>query len=424
MGAFAKIKVTASTLAPVAGDKVQITAQLQDKNGNDIKAARQINFSTNKGSVAANGTTDAGTGSVTIDLTTDTKSGIGHTVTAVDNANTEIKSDTQLITTVAGIGVKYLLTTANATPKFDTEIIINAQLVDVNNNAVPTATPRTINWASTNGGTFSGATGTDVTGKATVNFKVSNVVNTTHEVTATDNVDGTIKGTLSITTVAGPPSKYIVTTSNATPVAGEDITIKAQLTDEGNNPHKIPNITVNWTFTGTGGELADTKSKTDQNGIAEVKFKTSKTANTAHTVTAKDSVPREGTTNTFTTKAGAYAKLKVTAAPLDPVAGEKTVITVQLQDINGNDVKEAKQISFTTDKGTLENPATKTTDALTGKTTIELTTDTKSGTVHKVTANDGTTNFDAPVITTKSGAYAKLKITASTVTPVAGGQLG
>ncbi|KAF0161707.1 MAG: hypothetical protein FD188_512 [Ignavibacteria bacterium] len=223
-----------------------------------------------------------------------------------------------------------------------------------------------------------------------------------------------------------PPTatKYIITPSDLNPVAGSNITVTAQLaSDNGTSVAEAEKI-ITWSKTGTGGSFGSPTSTTDANGKATVQFTTHTVAGTIHKITGTTGT-LTGTSSDITTKAGAYAKLKVTAAPLDPVAGEKSVITVQLQDVNGNDVKEAKQINFVSTKGTIAPNAM--TDAGTGSVSVDLTTDTKSGINHTVTATDNVDNAiktDSPLITTKAGAYAKLKITASTVTPVAGGQLG
>ncbi|MFL0163438.1 hypothetical protein, partial [Aquirufa salirivi] len=73
-------------------------------------------------------------------------------------------------------------------------------------------------------------------------------------VTATTSA---ISGTSStITTVAGTASKYLVTSSSSSPVAGATVTISAQLADANDNPVATSGQTVTWTKSNANGSFA------------------------------------------------------------------------------------------------------------------------------------------------------------------------
>ena len=54
---------------------------------------------------------------------------------------------------------------------------------------------------------------------------------------------------------APPPAKYVVSSSDANPVAGAQVVITAQLVDDHNNPVSLPGRTVTWSDTDGGGHF-------------------------------------------------------------------------------------------------------------------------------------------------------------------------
>jgi len=81
-------------------------------------------------------------------------------------------------------------------------------------------------------------------------------------------------------------SRYVVTSSNYTPLPGSTVTITAQLADSANNAVPVSGIVVTWSKTGTGGTFSAATSTTNASGIATVTFTVNNATGTVHTVTA------------------------------------------------------------------------------------------------------------------------------------------
>ncbi|HEX6915392.1 MAG TPA: Ig-like domain-containing protein [Chitinophagaceae bacterium] len=111
---------------------------------------------------------------------------------------------------IYGTASKFIVT-APGYARTGSTITVTAQLADNNNNSVPTS-GLVIAWSSANGGSFSNATTTDATGKATASFTVSAVAGTVHTATALSGVTGT---SANITTTSG----YVWTGTNNTNAA-------------------------------------------------------------------------------------------------------------------------------------------------------------------------------------------------------------
>ncbi len=155
-----------------------------------------------------------------------------------------------------------------------------------------------------------------------------------HTVTATSA--GSITGTTNaITTTAGAPSQYLVTSSNYSPAAGSSVTISAQLADANDNPVTTSGVAVSFSST-NGGTLSPINTTTGVGGIATTSFTTSTTAGTVHTVTATSAGSVTGTTNAITTTVGTLSPANSTATVPAGTAGSATNITVQARDASGN----------------------------------------------------------------------------------------
>ncbi|HEX2069614.1 MAG TPA: Ig-like domain-containing protein [Actinomycetota bacterium] len=105
------------------------------------------------------------------------------------------------------------------------------------------------------------------------------------------------------TVVAGAAAKYLVTSNNASPVAGDQVMISAQLADANNNPVSTAGISAMWNKNLTTGSLSSPSSLTGANGVAQVTLSTSPTVGQSYTVTATDGVPRTGTSGPIITAA-------------------------------------------------------------------------------------------------------------------------
>lgn len=421
-GTATKYVVTASNNSPVAGTNVTITAQLADANNNPVTTSgKTVTWSsTNGGTFSSPTSVTSSGGTATVTFTTSSTIGTDHIVTATDGDNITGSSGT--ITTAAGPPTKYVVTSSNNSPAAGTAVTITAQLADAGNNPIKTA-GRVVTWTKTGtGGSFATPTSTtDANGIATVLFTTHTLAGTVHTVTGTDvsNLTGTSGN---ITTVAGPAAKYLVASSNNTPVAGSGVTITAQLTDASNNPVATAGKTVTWSKTGTGGSFASPTSTTDATGLATVVFTTHTVAGTVHTVTGVDGDNLTGTSGNITTVVGSGSKYLVTSSSSSPVAGSVVVISAQLADANNNPVSTASKIVTWTKTGTggaFSSPTSATNAS--GLATVNFTTHTVAGTVHTVTGTDGDNlTGTSGNITTMAGAAAKYVVTSSNYSPVAG----
>jgi hypothetical protein len=225
-----------------------------------------------------------------------------------------------------------------------------------------------------------------------------------------------------ITYVPGAATKYLVSSSSYSPVAGSNVTITAQLADANNNAVSTAGNVVTWNKTGTGGSFGSPTSTTNASGVATVTFTTNTVAGTVHTVTGTDAGSLTGTTSNITTTVGAATKYLVTSSSSTPVAGSNVTITAQLADANNNAVSTAGNVvtwSKTGTGGSFGSP-TSTTNA-SGVATVTFTTSTVAGTVHTVTGTDaGSLTGTTSNITTTVGAATKYLVTSSSSSPVAG----
>jgi hypothetical protein len=220
-------------------------------------------------------------------------------------------------------------------------------------------------------------------------------------------------GSLTVTFNAVTASKYLVTASNNSPIAGSTITITAQLADSSNNPVAIAGKVVTWSKTGLNGSFGSSTSTTDASGIATVSFTTDTVSGRTYTFTATDDtlpVHLTGTSGNVTTVAGAATKYAVTSSDNNPVAGSAVTISAQLEDTNGNAVSTAgRTVNWTnTGTGASFSPSASSLTNASGIATVTFTTAPTPGT-YTVTATDtlgatGTTSN----ITTKVGPPAKL----------------
>src|SRR3989475_814288 len=125
--------------------------------------------------------------------------------------------------------------------------------------------------------------------------------------------------TVTATFNPGAASKYIVTSSNSSPVAGTAVTITAQLADSGGNPVHTSGKVINWNST-NGGSFSPSTSTTNANGVATTSFTASTMAGTVHTVTATDNTSVTGTSGSITTVAGAPTTGNSNISGTSPVA--------------------------------------------------------------------------------------------------------
>ncbi len=138
-----------------------------------------------------------------------------------------------------------------------------------------------------------------------------------------------------------PPAtkKYLLTSSNQSPVAGSSVTITAQLVDSASNaPLPIAGRVVSWSDLGTArGSFTSPTSTTDVGGKAIVAYSTSTRAGAAHKILATDTYGSAGASDAVITIAGPPTKYLVfVAAPTVVLAGETVPVSAYLNDVNDN----------------------------------------------------------------------------------------
>ncbi|MEX0721672.1 MAG: MBG domain-containing protein [Balneolaceae bacterium] len=205
----ADLALTADPLNPAAGSNSLLTATVTDAFGNPVEN-EEIDFSIKTG----NGSFDGTFSGVSTNAAGEAAA-VYQTHTTIETADLQAElsendaiTDEITITSVAGDAAKYIVTVSDETPEAGSEITVNAQLADENDNAVSDE-GRTVNWSADNGGSFaSNSSQTDENGIAEIIFTVSGTSSITHQIAATDNVDGDITGTKSVTTKAGDPAQF------------------------------------------------------------------------------------------------------------------------------------------------------------------------------------------------------------------------
>jgi hypothetical protein len=345
-GAATKYVVTSSSYSPAAGSAVTITAQLADQYGNAVTTAGISVTFTSTGGGTLSGTNPATTnviGVATITLATGTTAGASYTVTATSMSPSARTGTTPTITSVAGPATKIAVSAGNGQSATAGTAVTTAPSVlvsDANNNPVGGVS---VTFAvASGGGSVTGASATtNASGIAAVGSWTLGTVAGANSLTATSAGLTGSPVTFTATGVAGAATKYVVTSSSYTPVAGVGVTITAQLADQFGNAVKTSGIVVTWSKTGAGGSFASGTSTTNTNGIATVLFTTSTVAGVTYQVTGTDVSSRTGTTPAITTVAGAAKKISANAGSGQTAAAGTAVATapsVLVSDANNNPV--------------------------------------------------------------------------------------
>lgn len=185
----------------------------------------------------------------------------------------------------------------------------------------------------------------------------------------------------------GASTSYTVTPSAFTPVIGTSITISAQLKNLNSANVSLAGVTVNWSHSG-GGSFASNTSTTNASGVATISFTVGTAANVAQTVSASTSFAT-GVTAAITPQPGPAAKYIVTQSTSNPGPGATLTVTAQLADASNNSISTAgNTITWGSTNGGSFIPATSQTNA-SGAATSSFTASSVIGTVHTVTATDG-----------------------------------
>jgi hypothetical protein len=268
-------RVTATSLSPVAGTAVTITAQLVDAGGNAVASAgRTVTWTKShpSGSFATPTSTTSASGAATVAFTTHTLAGTEARVTATDNAlPTGASGTSAVITSQPGTSANLALTTpaagATSGSAFASQPVVAIR--DANGNTVTgsaAAVTMTVSTGSTVVGT---ATVTAVNGVAT--FTNVGLSGATGSYTLTFASPGLAAAAQTVTLAPGAPAQLSIAGG-----AGQIATVASILStaprvlvrDAANNP--VPGVSVTFTAFGGGGSVTGGTQITNASGIATV----------------------------------------------------------------------------------------------------------------------------------------------------------
>jgi hypothetical protein len=210
-------------------------------------------------------------------------------------------------------------------------------------------------------------------------------------------------------------NKYVVTSGSSSPVAGSDVTLSAQLSQDDGTAIPTAGKVVTWTKTGTGGTFSAATSTTDAAGIAAVTFTTGTSSGTAYTFTGTDGDSTTGTSTAVTTVAGAATQIAANAGNGQSAVVNTAVTTppsVLVKDANNNPVNGVSVTfavatgggsvsggSATTGANGIASVGSWTVGPTAGSNTLTATSGTLTGSPVTFTAT-GTSGISVPTITT------------------------
>jgi adhesin/invasin len=369
--------VTSSNYSPPIGSPVTITAQIADQYGNPVaQSGQSVLFSKNVtgGSLGTpNPATTGPTGAATLTLTTGSTVGTVYRVTGFSAGRTGTTPD---ITTIAGTPTRIAMNSGNGQTATVNTAVATAPSVlvtDAFNN--PVAGVAVTFAVAPGSGSVTGASGiTNASGVTTVGNWTLGTTAGANTLTATSAGLTGSPVAFTATGLAGPATKYVVTSSSYGPVAGTAITLTAQLADQYGNPVATSGLRVRFSRSGTGGSFSSTRVNTNAGGIATTTFTTSTTAGRTYTFTARSTRPstRTGTSAAVTTVPGAATTIALSAGNGQTATAGSTVATapaVRVTDSRGNGVPGVA-VTFTVGAGGGSVTATTATTNATGIATV------------------------------------------------------
>ena len=304
-GPATKYVVASSSYSPVAGTRITITAQLADQHGNAVATSGiRVTWSRTGtgGRWRSRGTTTNASGIVTATYTTSNTSGRTYTFTVTSTSPSTRTGTSPAVTTVAGPPASIAVNTGNNQTATVGTAVATAPSVVVRDSRSNVCPGVTVTFAATaGGGSVTGASATtNASGIAAVGSWTLGTTAGANTLSATCNG---LTRTFSATGIAGAATRYVVTSSNYSPVAGSAVTITAQLADQYGNAVATSGLAVTFTKAGTGGSLSPAGATTNGSGIVTTTLTTATTV-TAYTVTATTAgtPQKSGTTPTITTR--------------------------------------------------------------------------------------------------------------------------
>ena len=213
-----------------------------------------------------------------------------------------------------------------------------------------------------------------------------------------------ISNTALVNFMPGAATQYVVVIlPNASPLAGDNVTIVAQLADQFGNAVTNQVKTITWTATG-GGTFTPATPQTTSNGRVIVTFTTSTTPATVHTITATDNTAPTALTGSAAavTRSGGPTRYLVGVTNSNPVVGDTVTVIARLVDANGNferiPGRTVTWSSVPVGQGGFSFPTAVTDgDGIAwGRFAVSMT----GGVNHRVTANDGVLQGTSAIFTT------------------------
>src|SRR6266478_5310658 len=358
-GAANKLLLSGSTADLAAGATRQLTATIQDVNGNTITTGADSTLSVTYaktagiGTVTGLGSATASAGVATLTVTGNAPGSITITASATGSAGALTPGSGNPITfnVVIGAASKLLLSGSTANLTAGTTRVLTATIQDTAGNTITTGPDSTLSvtFAKTSGtGSVSGLTSVNATGGvATLTVTGTTAGSVTITASATGSAGALAAGTgnpITFTVVANTTVDHFAFATISSPqTAGIafNITITAQ--DAGNNTvtgYSGNGFKVKLTSTGTFSASTQTTTPAFTNGVLNNQSVT--ITNTGNfTITATDnsgSTSATGTSNSFQVNPGAAAKLALTGSTANLASGSTRTLTATIQDTNGNTV--------------------------------------------------------------------------------------
>ena len=242
-----------------------------------------------------------------------------------------------------------------------------------------------------------------------------------------ETISGSYAGSLladqNLSVLPSVASQYLVTRASGTIVAGNAITVKAQLADQYGNSVPTSGVSVTWAAT-NGGSFATATSDTNASGLATISYTTNTRVANAASVSATDAGGLTGTLASFATVPGlavvGTSLVETSSSSLIANGTSTATITVILKDANGNELTSASQSTVTISVGMSVGSVGSTTNNGNGTYTATYTSRSTVGTA-TISASLGlATITDTATISLVPGPATQVKITTEPVGSASG----
>jgi alpha-tubulin suppressor-like RCC1 family protein len=223
-------------------------------------------------------------------------------------------------------------------------------------------------------------------------------------------------------------AKYLVTASDSHPVAGTQLSLKAQLVDANDNPIAFAGRDVAWYDASTGdypSHFNPDSLETGADGSASTMFSPGARAGVEHLISVLDGNGTRGFAAVITTVAGPPAMYTVRASNDQPEVGSSVLISAQLTDQNGNASKTAGRIVTWSQRpgtGGSFSSLTSTTNS-DGVATVTYTLGTLGNWGFWIGATDDQHAAGATDLTSMAGPVETYSLSASVIDPPAGADI-